>query len=211
MKAFIAALGIVAVLASANNADAKGYAGVKGGVNIGSLSGDGTDALESRTGFDGGVFYGMPVNDRFGVRREARDVEKGAEGPFPKPQHRDNHESVNKKDYVELPVLVTATFPVKDQLEFEFFAGPTFAFNTKAELEVPEHNETEDLGDVVESFEFGGAIGGGVEYKLSSFSIIADVRYSMGFSNIASEGEGDTKNRGIGIMGGIQIPFGSGE
>jgi hypothetical protein len=114
-----------------------------------------------------------------------------------------------KLDYIEFPVLVVATFPAGEKAAFNVFVGPTFGFNSKAEVEVVEHNETEDISDLVSSFEFGAAIGGGAEYMLSSFSIVLDVRYSLGATNIPDEGDADLKNRGIGIMAGVKFPFGS--
>ena len=209
MKGHIAALVGAVVILAGSIANAAGYAGVKGGVNIASLSGDGVDELDSRTGFMGGAFYGFSFADEFGLRIEGLYVQKGAEGEFVLPGDDHGHESVVKLDYVEFPVLVTMGIPAGDKLAFNIFAGPTFAFNTTAEVEVTEHDETVDLGDSVESFEFGAAIGGGLEYMLSSFSIVFDARYSLGASNIVDAEGADTKNRGIGIMAGVQFPLGA--
>jgi opacity protein-like surface antigen len=208
MKALTALVCATALLAAAGNVEAKTmYAGVKGGVNIATLSGDDTDGLDSHNGFIGGVFYGVDFGE-FGVRLEGLYVQKGAEGPFTAPDG-DTHESTVRLDYVEFPLLFTGTFSAGEKIAFNVFAGPTFGFNTTAELEIPEHGETEDISDSVDSFEFGAAVGGGVEYELSSFSIIVDARYSLGATSIVNEGDSDVKNRGIGVMAGVKFPLGA--
>jgi len=214
MRKLIGLTGVSAVLVLFANAEAKPmYAGLKGGVNIATLSGNGTEGLDSRNGFSGGAFWGMGFSERYGVRVEGLYVQKGAEGPFVIPGDDHAHDSIIKLDYIELPVLFTAGFPTGDKLAFNIFAGPTFAFNNTAEVEVPGHNETVDLteGDVtIESFEFGAAVGGGVEYMLSSFALVLDVRYSMGVSKLVDvSGAPDNKNQGIGVMAGVQFPFGA--
>ena len=209
MKAVVGVL--CAALLVAANAEAKKYAGVKGGVNMGDFGGDDApDNSSTRTGFSGGAFYGLGINDQFDVRGEVNYVQKGAEGEV-MADDGDIHDGIYKLDYVEIPVLFVANFPVGEKFGLSLFAGPTFAFNTTAEVEIPSHNETEEL-DNVKGFDFGAAIGGGVEYKLSSFSIIADVRYSLGASSVSEDVAGesiDVKNRGIGIMGGVAFPLGA--
>lgn len=199
----------VAMLVVATGADAKKYAGFKGGVNLGDFSGDDApDNSSTRTGFSGGAFYGIGINEQFGVRGEVNYVQKGSEGAV-QTEDGDIHDGTYKLDYVEIPLLFVADFPAGDKFAFSIFAGPTFAFNTTAEVEVPAHNATESL-DNIKGFEFGAAIGGGIEYMLSSFSIIADLRYSLGASSVADDaGESiDIKNTGIGVMAGVKFPLG---
>jgi hypothetical protein len=199
-----------AMLVIATGADAKKYAGVKGGVNMADFSGDNApDNSSTRTGFCGGAFYGVGINEQFGVRGELNYIQKGASGDV-ETEDLDIHSGTYKLDYVEIPLLFVAGFPAGEKFEFSLFAGPTFAFNTTAEVEIPAHNETLDL-DNVKGFEFGAAIGGGVAYMLSSFSIIADVRYGIGATSIREDVAGqsvDVKNSGIGVMAGVQFPLG---
>jgi Outer membrane protein beta-barrel domain len=211
MKAVLGML-CVAMLVVAANADAKKMvAGVKGGVNMADFGGDDApDNSSMRTGISVGAFYGFGINDQFGVRGEVNYVQKGDEGDV-QTEDGDIHTGTYKFDYVEIPLLFVAGFPAGDKFAFSIFGGPTFAFNTTAEVEIPAHNVTEDLSEITKGFEFGAAIGGGIEYMLSSFSIIADLRYSLGASTIIDDGSGDSidvKNNGIGIMAGVQFPLG---
>ncbi len=212
MKSFVAAFCAAAIVVAASNADAKKmYAGLKGGVNSASISGDDVEDLDSRNGFIGGVFYGVEFSERLGGRIEGLYVQKGAEGPFVLPGDDHAHESIIKLDYVEFPLLFTASFPAGEKFAFDLFVGPTFGFNISAEVEIPGHNETVDIGDNVTSFELGGAVGGGIEYLLSSMAIVLDVRYSLGASDLL-DAEGvdvGAKNRGIGVMAGLKFPLGT--
>jgi opacity protein-like surface antigen len=196
------------------------YLGVKGGLNIGSLTGESSspvapasltgedpDNLDSHNGFIGGAFYGIDFTDDFGLRIEGLYVMGGAEGPY-NTQDGDTHEAIIKLDYIQFPLLFVVNIPATEQLTFDVTLGPTFSFNTTAEAEIPEHNETEDISNIA-GFEFGAAIGAGVEYKLSSMSILVDARYYAGATSVIDVGQSDVKNRGIGIMAGVKFPLGA--
>jgi opacity protein-like surface antigen len=208
MKRFVVLFGVMALAAMVSNAEAaKGYAGVKGGVNMAELSGDGVDDLDMRNGFMGGGFYGFEFADGFDLRFEGLFVQKGAEGEYVFPGDDHGHESKINLDYIEVPVLVVANFGSGEKLGFNLFAGPTFGFNMTAEVEDMDHGETLDLP--AEDFEFGAALGGGIEYMLSSFSIVLDARYSLGATNIVDADGADAKNRGIGVMAGVKFSLGA--
>jgi hypothetical protein len=192
-------------LAVSNDAMARdSYVGVRGGVNIADITGDDSENLDSRNRFMGGAFYGINFTDDFGVRVDGLYVQKGAEGDFPAADG-DVHESIVRLDYLEFPVLFMVGFPTGDAFAVNLFAGPTFGFNLTAEAEIPEHNETEELD--VESFEFGGAFGGGFEYMLSSWSLVADLRYALGATSIMDGFDG--KNTGVGVTVGVKFPLGA--
>lgn len=214
MKKFIAIACVMLCVGFAASANAaKWSAGVKGGINIANLSGDDAEDTSSRTGFIGGAFAQADVSDEFGFRLEALYVMKGAT------------ESVDslvtpidatfKLDYVEFPLLFVFNLASSEKVGLNIFGGPTFAFNMGADLEV-EGIGSEDIGDFVKGFEFGAAIGAGIEYKLTSMSLTFDARYSLGASTIAEDNEftgesADVKNRGIGLMAGLKFPLGQGQ
>lgn len=213
MKRIAGSLCVIALAVVAGNADAgRMYAGAKGGVNMADLAGDDAGGLDMRNGFSGGVFYGSDFGGQLGVRGEVLYVMKGAEGDFVIPGDDHGHESIIRLNYLDVPVLFVANFPAGDKFSFNILAGPSFNFNLDAEVEVPSHNETTDIKDSVKSVEFGAIAGGGLEYMLSSLSIVLDVRYSLGAATIAEDVAGesaDIKNRGLGVMAGVMFPFGS--
>jgi hypothetical protein len=200
------------VLTVQAQAAAKWSAGVKGGVNMGDLSGDDApDDTSMRNGFMGGAFVGAEFAEGFGVRLEGLYVMKGATAPD---DSLTTVDVTTKVDYIEFPVLFVASFPSGEKVNLSVFAGPTFAFTVNAEAEAEGYG-SEDISDFVKGFEFGAAFGAGFEYKLSSASIIIDARYSLGATSAAEDdvdtGETiDVKNRGIGIMAGVSFPLGGG-
>lgn len=199
-----AILTAMVVAGAATDADAKKYfVGVKGGVDMARLNGDGTDELDSRNQFMGGAFFGIDFTEDFAVQLEALYIQKGAEGPYGTAAG-DTVNAAFKLDYIEFPVIFKAGFSDSKTIGFSLYAGPTFGFNLSAEAEDLDTQVTEELD--AESFEFGVAFGGGVEYQLSSMSIIGDVRYSMGLTDAVKET--DVQNSGVEIMVGIQIPIG---
>jgi hypothetical protein len=199
--AFIAS---VIVFASAGESSARdSYFGFKGGVNIADVTGDDFD-LSSSNRFIGGLFYGIDYTDDFGLRIEGLYVQKGAEGTFVLPPSDHEHEFVVRLDYIEVPVYFVVGFPTGESFAVNLYAGPTFGFNVKAEAENVDHEETVELD--AEAFEFGAAFGGGAEYLMSSFSIVADVRYALGATSVTDNIDG--KNTGLGIMLGVKFPVG---
>lgn len=206
MKRSLVVLSAVAMFAFAAQAQAAGgmYAGVKAGVNIANVGGDDApDNTSSRTGFQGGLFIGKHVNDQFGFRVEGLYVQKGAKGGSP--------EVTEKLDYIEFPILFVYDIKSTESMGFNLFAGPTLGFNMNAKV------EDTDIGDQIKSFEFGGAIGAGVEKKMAGGKAIGlDVRYSLGATTVAEDitvGSTTTspsiKNHGVGIMASYSIPIGS--
>lgn len=218
MRKILVAACLLAVMGYASGASALTgmYAGVKGGVNMADISGDDADGVDTRNGFMGGAFWGGGIDDRFGIRLEGLFVQKGGEGEFVAPGDDHPHESALKLDYIEFPLLFTVKLPAGEKLAFNLFLGPTFGFNIAAELEDKSHGETLDLDDSVSGFELGGAIGAGLEYRLSSFAIVVDARYGIGgtniFEDLAVAGQSvtiDAKNTEIGVMAGLSFPLGA--
>lgn len=193
-------------LAWSNDALAKeSYAGVRGGVNIADITGDDAEGLDTRNRILAGAFYGIDFED-FGVRIDGLYAQKGAEGSFVLPGDDHPHETIVSLDYIEFPVLFMVGFPTGDKFAVNLFAGPTFGFNLNAEAEIPDHGETMDLEDV-QTFEFGGAFGGGFEYMLSSMSFVADLRYALSATSVSDEFDG--KNTGVGVTVGVKFPLGA--
>jgi hypothetical protein len=194
--------------AASANAAAQWSAGIKGGVNLADLSGDDVTDTSMRNGFMGGAFAQADFTDQFGARLEALYVMKGA-------KETDDSLLVDvteKLDYIEFPLLFVANLTSSETFGLNIFAGPTFAFNISANLEADGYDSL-DIKDFVESFEFGAAVGAGLEYKLTSMSLTFDARYSLGASSIAKDDETtgesfDVKNRGIGLMVGAKFPLG---
>ena len=172
--------------------------GVKGGVNISSIDVSGDDggpSLDSRIGLVAGGFVRLPIASWLSVQAEGLYSEKGA---------RFKEGGVEAKvilNYVELPVLAHV------RLGRLFYAtgGPSMAFRVQAKGRSRFSGSTEDIdiSEDVERFDFGIAMGGGVELG----RLIIDGRYTLGLTD-ADKDKTDTtttKNRVISITAGFRF------
>lgn len=202
MKKFLVSALACAALVSASDAFAQRfYLGVKAGLALENLDIDENDNTSMKTGFMGGGLMGYDVSDQFGFRLEALYVNKGAEIEDPSGAFNIN------LDFIEVPLLFVMHMTPDAAAVLDLFAGPTLAFNINAE------QDDIDISDQTESFELGAAIGLGIEYKLTSMSILGDVRYSLGATDLASVDDPtqdfEAKSRGFGVMAGLLFPIGS--
>jgi hypothetical protein len=188
------------------------------------------DFGDMKPGFVGGAYATAHVNEMFGVRLEALYFKKGGKGDnsgellmydeFDVLQGAIDISGENTLtlDYFEIPLLAVLSFPAGESAAFEVFAGPAIAFNTKAEFEtevtlsVPGYSETEtgkvDLSDDIKGTDFGGVLGAGFTFNLTSVSLFAEARWTMGFTKVDDSADpGDIKNSAFGFMAGVGIPL----
>ncbi len=159
-------------------------AGLKGGVNFGNAAaetanGDEVDIEAGRLGLAAGGFVEFGVTSPFSLVVEALYTQTGAKTEIA---------SVNGEaelSYLEFPILVKAKFGRKD-LHAYVFAGPNIGFNLTAEATFA--GVTFNDEDNFTSINFAGDIGVGASAQVAPFVfLVADARYSHGFSNIIDE------------------------
>ena len=142
-------------------------AGLKGGVNFSTITGENADQIYSnRTGFHVGAFANMRLQ-RFGLQPEVIFSSQGAEVPLTN--------SVEKFSYVNVPIMLK--FYLTDFLNLQ--AGPQFGLMTSA---VAENNG----GNInVESLykESDWSLGLGVGLELP-FGLNLEGRYNVGVTDI---------------------------
>jgi hypothetical protein len=193
--------------------------GLGGGVSIQKLGGDDvrSEQVNARTGFVGGAYFQAGFSQNFGVRVETLYFMKGASADSA------DVKATVKLDYVEFPVLAVATVPVSKTARLNLFGGPTFAFNTKAEVEASlgSFSASADIGKAVKGFDVGLTFGAGMSFDVGHVILGFDGRYGFGLETIvdsSSAGDftftnasvkADVKNQGFAIMGSIGIPVGS--
>jgi hypothetical protein len=212
-----------AMLVFAGAASAAAYqVGFKGGLAIQTLGGDDveSDDLESRTGFAGGAYFQADMSRNFGVRLEALYFMKGASASAGVDSFVVVDATV-KLDYLEFPVLLMANIPISETGRLSVFGGPTFSFNTNAEVEasVNSFSGSVDIGDAVKGFDFGLTFGAGVSFEAGSVIVGVDGRYGFSLSSIAEEdfftdtgvvveSDPDVKNQGFAIIASLGFPVG---
>jgi len=180
--------------------------GVKAGVNMANLTGEGTEKsdLSMRMGFGGGVFVNYAFTELFAVQVEALYMMKGATYEFEGKSY-----DIAKFDYIELPLLLKVTIPTEGKIKPAIFAGPTFGFLMSAKALGDEMVE-EDVKDQMNSMDIGILGGAEIGYQLEKGMIFLGASYEVGLQNLAKEevpADEEMKNTNIGITLGYGFPF----
>ncbi len=168
--------------------------GVKGGLNFSSLAySSDVEGNKSKLGFGIGGFGMMEYNESIDFRLELLFLQKGD-------KFENGSEVTQAIDYLSLPAFVTYALSQSNETKFTPFiqAGPEVALNLSAKAK---NGGTDDFKEDVNSVDFLINIGIGAKMDVEGDILIADVRYSLGLTNIAKELEDETiKNRGIQLM-----------
>jgi hypothetical protein len=198
-------LGMIVVLLLAASAMAQSPIkfGIKGGLTLASLSGDGWDDVEdyigvtldnkSKMGFCGGVFVDLPLGaSGVSLQPELLYVMKGA-----KAETTTNSGTITlniKNDYLEVPVLIKYNITAQGNLTPCIFVGPVLAFNMASKIEAEDVSEDllDDVpdGDIenTKSMDFGLTIGGGFGLAMGPVhKLTFDLRYTVGLSEILDD------------------------
>jgi hypothetical protein len=163
----------------------------------------GADDVRARTGVVFGAHVAIPLGGGVALQPEALYTQRGASARLP----FGVGDFDLKLDYLDIPVLLRVG-PSSGR-GFQFLAGPSFNFNTKAELvlDVPFFNEPGgDIKDQVESLDIGVVLGGG--YYGPGF--LVEGRYEEGLTNVVNlpavlDQTQDYKNRTFSVMFGIRF------
>lgn len=169
--------------------------GVKAGLNVAKLKFDNSAEqaeVKNLIGAVGGVYVSKPVNDTVSVRVEGLYSQKGAK------DEEAGEDAKFKLTYIDVPVLLDFSPASTSGTRFHVFTGPQISFNTKAEVEVGD--VTVDFKDEVKSTDFAWVLGVGV----SKGRWNGDIRYDLGLSNIADEGD-SVKNRKFSVNIGVNL------
>lgn len=171
--------------------------GIKGGLNIASLSGDEMDDLDSRMGLAAGAYLSVPVVPSLSIQPEVLYMMKGATESF------NGTDVTIQLDYLEIPILVKYSFGVPGApARPSIFAGPAFGLNLSSKVKAEAGGESveEDLEDIKDT-DLGLVFGAGLAFHLSGYSLGLDVRYNLGLTSIDDTGEGfDVKNNVISLL-----------
>ena len=188
-----------AVLLCASPVSAQGFGvGVKGGVNIANqeVKGDaGGPSLDPRYGMVAGGFVALPLLPWVGLQAEGLYGRKGSKLDF------QGVSSSIDLDYVEIPVLVKVRFARR----YYAAGGPSMAFAVRAKTRTSFAGSAQELDvmDFINRFDFGVAMGGGVEFG----RLVVDGRYTLGLTDIDKDKTDTvtTKNRVISVTAGFRF------
>ena len=154
---------------------------------------------DSKFGLDLALIAEFPLGENFALSPEFHWMQKGSKiedinGSFP--------ESTSTLNYLEIPVLAKFTFG--DEAAFNVFFGPSLGYLFSGTDKDGDGNTNDiDLDDFNRT-ELGAHLGAGIRLG----PVVLDVRYILGFSNIANIDEDDDleiHNRSYGA--GLSIMF----
>jgi Outer membrane protein beta-barrel domain len=193
---------LVLFLLCGSQAMAQGVSwGVKGGVNLATLSSDqdpGPD-FKYRIGLVAGGFFTWPIGSRLDVQPEVLFSQQGASFDAP-----DLGSVIIKLDSLVTPILVRYKLSSSSR-GLVLFGGPSFGFKltAKATAESSGQKTTDDIGDELESFDYGVVFGAGWE----AGRLTIDGRYTWGLSALGKDQNDPEKitHRVIAVMAGIRF------
>ncbi|KFF14951.1 porin family protein [Flavobacterium hydatis] len=161
--------------------------GVKGGINLSTLTGDVDDA-SSKVGFQVGGFAEIKLSDKFFVQPELLYSAQGTKTEMSGGEYFEKNNL--KLGYINVPVM--AKYYVADKFSLE--AGPQIGFLVSAKNDYSfsvlglNGSEKIDVKDNLKSIDFGVNFGAGYDF---TENISAGVRYNLGLSNILENEAGD--------------------
>jgi hypothetical protein len=187
--------------------------GFKVGAAYANLSVSNDDELaDQRIGISGGVYMQLPITPMLSIQPEALYTMKGDSGEetFGEGIGQTTIETDAGINYVEIPVLLRASFIPEGKIRPFLYGGPVLGINVGAEADITEtevvdfdedgdaitqvESREADLGDQLHAFDFCVAVGGGIEIPIRSArnALGLEARYTHGVVNIVdSVGEVD--------------------
>ncbi|PVD50028.1 PorT family protein [Terrimonas sp.] len=173
--------------------------GIKAGANFSKFSGEDAKieglSPKFRTGFAGGGFVNIGLNEMFSVQPE---VLYSMEGTTYK--QSGDKPATYKTDYINIPVLVQYNNPSGFYAE----TGPQIGFLTSAKIGYD--GNSADIKEGFKNINFSWGLG--VGYKLSN-GLGIGARYNLGLTKIADNDDANIKIGGFHV--GLSYTFGAGK
>lgn len=174
--------------------------GIRAGVNFANAGGDDVpDEVESRTAFHVGAQVLIDPAGPFAIQPELLFTQKGFEqsATF----GGQTFTGTQRVNYLQLNGLAKFQIPVAGPVSPNIFVGPGIAFELSESFEFD--GESEDT----ESFkgtDFSAVVGGGVDFDAQFGTVMVDVRYDFGLTNVPdTDDDISVKNRTLGISVGL--------
>jgi len=181
---------LFASIASPSFAQRMVSGGVKGGLNMATISLDPDDEdfdLKMKAGLAVGGFVEVGINDMLAFQPEFLFSMKGAKA------EEFGETAKFNINVVEIPLLLRANFQTSGQATPFIVVGPGVSFKTSAKIKV-EGQPDEDIDDI-KSTDFGVIFGGGVAVGRATI----EARYDLGLSDL-DDSDGKAKSRTFSVL-----------
>ena len=169
------------LLNSYSNAQIK--VGIIGGINIASFHVN-DDEISSRVLWGSGLIVNYGLSRYFSLQAEPIFLKKGGV----KEQHELDPKLTLFQNFIEIPLLLN--FNYGEISKIHLLAGPTIGFLLSSEMEVPLGDVVfeADLMDLTEKIDFGLCLGVGFSTEVSPGTLFAEIKYTLGLTNLAKTG-----------------------
>ena len=174
------------------------YSGIKGGLNLASLSADGNSDKNLKMGFHAGVFTKIPLSESLAIQPELLYSGKGIKLNFDESMVADGEAKFNLH-YIDLPVKLV--FNLAEDFSFE--VGPYVSYlmsanvDTDGEVFGADFTSEDELDrDHFNSIDYGFSAGLGFDLD----PMIVGFNYNLGLKQVANSNDvaedliGDAKN-----------------
>ncbi|MCH7819811.1 MAG: PorT family protein [Candidatus Marinimicrobia bacterium] len=172
--------------------------GVKVGLNLANLSIDPDTegfSFDAVTKFGAGGIMLYPLSEVLDLQVEAMYLLKGTKAEF------DIFGTVFELElnlaYLSVPVMVRYNLGSEDTSPY-IVVGPEFGFLLSAKSKFD--GEEEDIKDELKSIDLGFNVGAGVSMDMGTMPAFAEVRYSLGLSDINDDPDDDDTIKTTGIQ-----------
>ena len=177
--------------------------GVKAGLNLANIS---FDPEPEGASFDAATKFGLggimlyPLSEVLDLQVEAMYLFKGSKAEI------DFFGDVIVVEfnftYLSVPVMGRYNLGSGDTSPY-IVVGPEFGFLLSAKSKVDD--EEKDIKDTTKSIDLGLNIGAGVSMDMGTMPVFAEVRYSLGLSDIEDNDNSTTKTTGIQLFVGMMF------
>ncbi len=211
----VAVVMLVLLVAGGERVLAQGsaMAGVVGGVNLATLSVEDSEGLDigTRVGVNFGARVSATFTPNFGVIAAGLYSQKGMSTTE---QGVDVGFNIN---YVDFPILAQYVLPTSEtgKVSAHFAAGPAIGLKVGCKITGEQDGasvavDCADFGADIKSVDLGVMALAGLDIQAGKGSVIVDVAYDLGLTDINStSGGGSIKNRNLYVMLGYQFMLGT--
>lgn len=167
--------------------------GIRGGLNMANVDIEASGlsvSPESRTTFFAGINFEVPMKENLfispGIQYTGRGYKLSGNG----------NSGEAKLSYIDIPLLLNFKAPVSETANILISGGGIAGILLSATGESKYSNGTsnsEDIKDSFETFNFGLIFGGGIEIVSTSVTIIPQVYYTIGLTNLEKNTSGSSE------------------
>ncbi len=207
---FVLCLMPVSLLAQDAGAGVSMDLGVKVGVNLATLNGEG-ESPGRRTGFIGGGHLTISLpNSMFYFQPELLYSMKGFS------ESQDGTSATLALDYIDIPLLVGIHFDTGGSVTPRIFAGPQASINASCKLKGDQDGDSasfdcdsELVGEIfsAKSVLFDLLFGAGLDFDMGKLDIVFDARYDLGLTDALDLGS--SKMSAWQFLAGVAFPLGN--